>query len=43
MRIPLDVTAGMPTCGRSLRVRVEYLGEQVVCQHCGGEFQACEA
>lgn len=32
-----------PTCGRSLRVRVEYLGEQVVCQHCGAQFQAYEA
>ncbi|MDH3718943.1 MAG: response regulator [Planctomycetota bacterium] len=31
-----------PTCGRNLRVRHEYLGRQVVCQHCGGQFQACD-
>jgi len=29
-----------PTCGRSLQVRVEYLGRQVVCQHCHGRFEA---
>jgi hypothetical protein len=23
-----------PTCGRNLRIRVEYLGRRVVCQHC---------
>ena len=31
-----------PTCGRGLRVRVEYLGKPVVCQHCGGQFEACD-
>jgi hypothetical protein len=31
-----------PTCGRSLHVRVEYLGRQVVCQHCQGSFEACD-
>ena len=31
-----------PTCGRNLRVRVEYLGKRVVCQHCGAKFHACE-
>ena len=31
-----------PTCGRSLRVRFEYLGQQVVCKHCRGQFQACD-
>ena len=31
-----------PTCGRNLQVRVEYLGKQVVCQHCGARFEACE-
>jgi hypothetical protein len=29
-----------PTCGRSLQVRVEYLGRQVMCQHCHGSFEA---
>ena len=29
-----------PTCGRSLQVRVEYLGRKVVCQHCHGPFEA---
>ena len=32
-----------PTCGRSLQVRVEYLGRQVVCQHCHGRFEAIDA
>lgn len=31
-----------PTCGRSLQVRVEYLGHQVVCQHCRGRFEAVD-
>jgi DNA-directed RNA polymerase subunit RPC12/RpoP len=31
-----------PTCGRNLQVRIEYLGKQVVCQHCGARFEACE-
>jgi hypothetical protein len=32
-----------PTCGRGLQVRVEYLGRQVVCQHCHGKFEASDA
>jgi hypothetical protein len=31
-----------PTCGRSLEVRIEYLGKFVVCQHCQGRFVACD-
>lgn len=31
-----------PTCGRNLQVRVQYLGKQVICQHCGARFEACE-
>ncbi len=31
-----------PTCGRNLQVRVEYLGKQVICQHCSARFVACE-
>jgi len=31
-----------PTCGRSLQIRVEYLGRQVVCQHCHGRFEASD-
>ncbi len=31
-----------PTCGRGLQVRVEYLGKKVVCQHCRGQFTACD-
>ncbi len=31
-----------PTCGRNLQVRVNYLGKEVVCQHCGAEFEACD-
>ncbi len=32
-----------PTCGRNLEVRVEYLGRRVVCQHCRGQFVACDS
>ena len=32
-----------PTCGRSLQVRVEYLGRAVVCQHCHGRFEASDS
>lgn len=31
-----------PTCGRSLQVRVKYLGKRVACQHCGAKFEACD-
>ena len=31
-----------PTCGRSLEVRVELLGRDVECVHCGGIFMANE-
>jgi hypothetical protein len=31
-----------PTCGRSLRVRVAYLGRQVACQHCDARFTAVD-
>ncbi|PQO25120.1 hypothetical protein C5Y96_26850 [Blastopirellula marina] len=27
-----------PTCGRKLQVKVEYLGLEVSCQHCGAGF-----
>lgn len=27
-----------PTCGRKLQVKVEYLGLEVSCQHCGAKF-----
>ncbi len=35
-------TQECPTCGRSLRVRVAYLGKQVVCQHCDAGFTAVD-
>ena len=31
-----------PTCGRRLQIRVEYLGREVMCQHCQGQFVASE-
>ena len=31
-----------PTCGRSLQVRVEYLGRDVVCRHCRGRLIASD-
>ena len=32
-----------PTCGRNLQVRIQYLGKQVVCQHCSARFEAYDA
>lgn len=29
-----------PTCGRSLQIRVQYLGRLVCCPHCSGQFEA---
>ena len=29
-----------PTCGRRLRIRVEYLGRTLRCRHCGALFEA---
>jgi hypothetical protein len=31
-----------PTCGRSLEVRVQYLGKMVACRHCRGSFVATD-
>ena len=31
-----------PTCGRSLHVRVEYLGRTLICQHCRGKLVASD-
>ncbi len=31
-----------PTCGRTLEIRVDYLGRDVVCQHCRGHFIATD-
>jgi DNA-directed RNA polymerase subunit RPC12/RpoP len=32
-----------PTCGRSLEIRVDYLGRRVMCQHCQGKFLASDS
>ena len=31
-----------PICGRHLQIRVAFLGRRVACQHCRGEFEACD-
>jgi len=33
-------TQECPTCGRRLQIRVDYLGREVVCQHCQGKLVA---
>ena len=33
---------GCPTCGRRLQIRVEYLGRNLVCQHCQGPLVAVD-
>ncbi len=42
MSKPLYYVQECPTCGRSLQVRVAYLGKFVVCQHCNASFEACD-
>jgi hypothetical protein len=31
-----------PTCGRRLRICVEYLGKSIQCRHCRAIFTACD-
>jgi hypothetical protein len=31
-----------PICGRSLQIRLEYMGRTVACQHCHGQFTAVD-
>lgn len=31
-----------PTCGRKVRVCVEYLGMEIQCRHCHAVFEACD-
>ena len=33
---------GCPTCGRKVRVCVEYLGVEIQCRHCHALFVACD-
>jgi len=40
--MPVYFDQECPICGRNLRVRVQYQGRRVVCQHCRGEFEACD-
>lgn len=39
---PTHYVQECPVCGRPLEIRVEYLGHQVTCDHCGGHFQAVD-
>ena len=40
MSSPTYFSQECPTCGRNLRIRVEYLGKLLVCQHCRGQLHA---
>lgn len=40
MPTPTFFTQNCPICGRSLEVRIEYLGKRVSCSHCRGRFIA---
>jgi len=31
-----------PACGRTLRIRVEHLGDEIVCRHCRRRFTALD-
>lgn len=39
---PTHYVQECPVCGRPVEIRVEYLGRQVTCNHCGGHFQAVD-
>ena len=32
-----------PTCGRRLRVCVEYLGKEIQCRHCNARFESSDS
>lgn len=38
--MPYKFTQPCPTCGRHVRIAIEYLGRSVACQHCQAEFFA---
>lgn len=40
MSRPMYFVQHCPVCGRGLQVRLELLGKQVSCRHCGGAFVA---
>jgi hypothetical protein len=40
MGTPVFFIQECPTCGRSLQIRVEYLGKKLFCGHCRGRFVA---
>lgn len=42
-KIPTYFHVECSVCSRPLRVRVEYLGRQVACGHCGHDFVATDA
>ena len=42
MSNPVYFVRECPTCGRRLQIRVQYLGKNVVCQHCQGQFVASD-
>jgi hypothetical protein len=42
MSKPVYYVQECPTCGRRLHIRVAHLGKRMVCQHCLGEFEACD-
>ncbi len=42
MLSPLYFSQECPTCGRSLRIRVRYLGKRLLCEHCRGPLIALD-
>lgn len=42
MALPTYFVHECPTCGRSLEIRVEYLGRLLSCRHCRGQFVASD-
>lgn len=43
MPTPTYFAQECPTCGRTVEIRVAYLGKHVACRHCRGQFQAGES
>lgn len=42
MTISNAFTQNCPTCGRQLRIHIEFIDERVCCKHCQADFVACD-
>lgn len=40
--MPAFFTQSCPTCGRQLHISSDHANQKVACQHCKGDFIACD-